>query len=218
VRTEELVIRLAASVEPVRPLAPPVRRFGLWTVAAVAVTVLGVAVIGARPDFLTMTREASFVMIAAVTVATALLSAAAAFVLSVPGAERTPLQRWIPLAAMGAWSALLVLSILSGGRVGRTDPRVVHVACLVQIAALATIPAWMLFAMLRRAAPLERRWSGGLATLAAAALAAAGTQVICPIDDPLHLLVGHALPVAVLAAAGALLGGRAVAPSVSTLP
>jgi hypothetical protein len=149
--------------------------------------------------------------IAAATVATALLSAAAAFVSSVPGLERTPLQRWVPLLSLGAWIGVLTLSITAGGRIGRTDPRILHVACIVQISLLALVPAWMLFAMLRRALPLERRWSSGLATLAAVALAASGTQFICPIDDPLHLLVGHAVPVAALALAGAFLGPRAVA-------
>jgi hypothetical protein len=65
--------------------------------------------------------------------------------------------------------------------------------------------------MLRGAAPLRHRWSAGLATLAALALAAAGTQFICPIDDPAHYLVGHFAPVAALAILGTLIGHRAFA-------
>jgi hypothetical protein len=61
--------------------------------------------------------------------------------------------------------------------------------------------------MLRRAAPLRLGWVAALATLAAVALAAAATQFICPIDDPAHQLVGHVLPVVVLAIGGAI-GGR----------
>ena len=73
-----------------------------------------------------------------------------------------------------------------------------HVACLIEIAGLSLVPGWALFAMLRRAAPLRRAWSGALATLAAVALGAAATQFLCPIDDPAHQLVGHLLPVAIL--------------------
>ena len=63
--------------------------------------------------------------------------------------------------------------------------------------------------MLRRAAPLRQAWTGALATLAAAALGAAATQVLCPIDDPAHQLVGHVLPVILLAIAGTIAGRRA---------
>ena len=70
------------------------------------------------------------------------------------------------------------------------------------------VPGWALFAMLRRAAPLQRAWSAALATLAAVALAAVATQIICPVDDPAHQLVGHALPVAFLSVCGAIVGRR----------
>jgi hypothetical protein len=64
--------------------------------------------------------------------------------------------------------------------------------------------------MLRRAAPLRQGWCGALATLAAAAIGAAATQVLCPIDDPAHQLVGHLLPVILLAVAGLVAGRRAL--------
>lgn len=208
--TEDLIIRLASSAGPVQPLAPPARRFGYWTAAATAVTAAGVALIGSRPDSWTMVHQTEFLAVAAVTMATALISAGTALVLSVPGAERSPVQRWAPIAACGAWTALLTVSILSGGSaIDRIVALPFHTGCAIQIAALALVPGWMLFVMLRRAAPLRRHWSGGLATLAAVALAAAGTQFLCPLDDPAHLLVGHFAPVAALALAGALIGGRA---------
>ncbi len=61
--------------------------------------------------------------------------------------------------------------------------------------------------MLRRAAPLRLTWSAVLATLAATSIGAAATQIVCPVDDPAHHLVGHIAPMALLtigiAAAGA---------------
>jgi hypothetical protein len=83
-----------------------------------------------------------------------------------------------------------------------------HWACLFEIAGLSVVPAWALFAMLRRAAPLQRVWTAALAMLAASALAAVATQLICPVDDPAHLLVGHVLPVAFLSVWGAIVGRR----------
>jgi hypothetical protein len=73
---------------------------------------------------------------------------------------------------------------------------------------LSIVPGWALFAMLCRAAPLRRAWSAALATLAAVALAAVATQVICPVDDPAHQVVGHVLPVAFLSVSGAIVGRR----------
>ena len=162
-----------------------------------------------RPD--RWSSEPAFVALAAATLVTVLLSAAGAFVLSVPGAERSPAQRLMPLVAAGAWALMLVVLLTSSGDpVGRVLALPVHVLCLIEIAGLAVVPVWALFAMLRRAAPLRRAWSAALATLASVALGAAGTQFLCPLDDPAHHLVGHLLPVALLAAGGAIAGRRSL--------
>jgi len=173
------------------------------------VTALGVLVIGPRVDFWTAIYQPTFVATAVATLGTALLSAAGAFVLSVPGVERSPLQRAVPLVAGAAWALALVVLLMTGGSpVERVLALPFHWACLIEIAGLSVVPGWALFAMLRRAAPLRRAWSAALATLAAAALAAVATQVICPVDDPAHQLVGHVLPVALLSVWGAIAGRR----------
>jgi hypothetical protein len=153
----------------------------------------------------------TFVGTTAATLVTALLAAAAAFVLSVPGAERSPAQRIMPLAAGRLWAPMLAVGLTTGGDpVRRLLSLPFHWLCLIEIAGLGLVPAWALFAMLRRAAPLRRSWSAALATLAAVALGAAATQFLCPIDDPAHLLVGHVPPVASLAIGGAIAGRRAL--------
>ena len=208
-RTDELIVQLARAAGPVRPLPGPSVRLARWTAAAVPMAALGVIVIGPRADVLTVIHQPTFIGLAVATLVTALLSAAGAFVLSVPGAERSPLQRVVPLLAGGVWALVLVVLLTTGG-----DPmrRVLalpfHWACLIEIAGLSVVPAWVLFAMLRRAAPLRRTWSAALATLAAVALGAVATQFICPIDDPAHQLVGHFLPVAFLSVVGAIAGHR----------
>jgi hypothetical protein len=53
-------------------------------------------------------------------------------------------------------------------------------------------------------------WTASLAALASSALAAAATQLICPVDDPAHQLVGHVVPVAIIAVAGTVIGRRAL--------
>ena len=208
-RTDELIVQLARAAGPVRPLPGPSVRLARWTAAAVPMTALGVIVIGPRVDVLTAIYQPTFVGLAVATLGTALLSAAGAFVLSVPGAERSPLQRVVPLVAGGVWALVLVVLLTTGGDpVRRVLALPFHWACLIEIAGLSIVPGWALFAMLRRAAPLRRAWSAALATLAAVALAAVATQFICPVDDPAHQLVGHVLPVAFLSVWGAIVGRR----------
>src|SRR4029078_13065040 len=127
----------------------------------------------------------------------------AAFTLSVPGAERSPMQRVVPIAAVAAWPALLLVLLTSGGdAVTRVLALPVNWPCGLKITVLSLVPGWMILAMLRRAAPLQRVWTAASASLGAVALAAAATQFVCPVDDPAHQLVGHVLPVALLTALG----------------
>ena len=104
--------------------------------------------------------------------------------------------------------ALGLASLLTteGGSARRLLEWPFHLLCLIEIVGLGLIPGFALLAMLRRAAPLQRAWSGALAALAAAAISAAATQFICPLDDPAHQLIGHLLPVVGLSMLGALAG------------
>jgi hypothetical protein len=209
VKTDELIVQLARAAGPVRPLARPSVRLARWTAASLPITALAVIVIGPRADVGTAIGQPAFAGLAVATLATALLAAAGAFALSVPGAERSRLHRFMPLVAGGMWAlALIVLLTTDGDPVRRVLALPFHWLCLIEIAGLSLMPGWALFAMLHRAAPLRRTWSAALATLAAAGLAALATQFMCPIDDPAHHLVGHVLPVALLSVWGAILGRR----------
>ena len=208
-KTEDLIVELARSARPVRPLPSPSRRLLRWTALTATLMVLAVFAIGPRADVTSAIAEAMFAGIALATIVTALLSAAGAFVLSVPGAERSRWQRALPLLAGGAWTFALAYSLaLEGAAIERLLRWPVHVTCVIEIAGLGLVPGWVLFGMLRGAAPLQRAWTGALAALAAGAFAAAATQFLCPIDDQAHQLVGHVLPVAVLSIAGAVAGQR----------
>ncbi len=208
-RTDELIVQLAGAAGPVRRLPSPSARLARWTATAVPMAALGVVVIRPRGDILSVIHQPTFVGIAGAIAATALLSAAAAFVLSVPGAERSPLQRVVPLLAGGLWALVLAVLLTNGGNsMQRLLALPFHWACLIEIAGLGVLPGWALFRMLRLAAPLRRTWTAALATLAAVSLGAVATQIICPIDDPAHHLVGHLFPVAVLSVCGAIAGRR----------
>ena len=208
-RTDELIVELARGAGPARPLAAPWARFAKWAAGALVVALLGAVAIGPRADLLAVVHHPAFIWLAALTLATGLFAAASAFVLSVPGAERSPLLRAGAIIACISWALVLVWLVSAGGdALRRVLALPIHVACILEIAAFSVLAGGPLFSMLRRAAPLQRSWSGALATLAAASLGAFATQFICPIDDPAHHLLSHFLPVMFLSGAGALAGRR----------
>jgi hypothetical protein len=209
VKIDDLIVQLARSAEPVTPLPAPSIRVAQWTASATALIVLAVLVIGTRADLsAAFTRPAFAASLAALLLAT-ISSAAAAFVSSVPGAERSPLQRIVPIAAAVAWPAAWLTLIPAN--IDSNGTRVFHSGCAIEIAGLASVSGWALVAMLRRAAPLGPGWTAGMASLAAVTIASAATQVICPIDDRAHQLVGHVLVAAGVIVAASVIGRRLLA-------
>ena len=206
--TEELIIGLAQSAGPVRRLPSLAHRLVRWSVVAMLTLAALVLIIGVRADIEAAVRPVRFAALAALTLASALTASSAALLLSVPGAAR-PIDRWLPLMAAGAWAMVLGTSVASTGSLMELlTPSLIHVSCVIQIAGLALVPGWSLLEMVRQGAPMPGFSIRGLAALAALAMGAAGTQVLCPVDEPAHLLVGHLVPVAVLAGVTAALTCR----------
>lgn len=83
--------------------------------------------------------------------------------------------------------------------------------CLTLTAAAAPWPFAALLAFMPRFDPVHPRLSGAALGGAAGAWAALLVELWCPLADPGHVLVGHALPLAALAGLGALVGGRILA-------
>jgi hypothetical protein len=175
----------------------------------VAIVMAGLAIlaIGPRHDVRFAIQTPAFLAVAVATALTGLLAGISALVLSVPGEERSPLQRSVPIAAGMLWVGLLAGELARAeAPVARVLAMPIHWPCVAEIALVAFVPGWMLFGMLRRAAPLHLAWSAALASLASVGVGAVAAQVICPLNDPAHHLVGHVLPVVVFSAVGALAG------------
>lgn len=189
-KTDELILHLAQSAVPVRPLAPPFVRALRWLLTAAMAAAAAVIALGPRTHLDTAVTQPAFVISLAALIVAAISAAVIAMAMSVPGAERSPRRRVLPIASMVAW-AMTWLLVLATGPAGHA--RLFHAGCAIEIAALGLVSGWVLVAMLRRAAPLQPAWTAGIAAIAAVTAASAATQVICPIDDPAHQLVGHVL-------------------------
>ena len=111
----------------------------------------------------------------------------------------------MPLAAVLGWAALVLSSGWHDASIGWR--------CILRLSLFSLAPAGAALFMLRQAAPLSPRWTGGLALLAVSSLAMLGTQLVCPKDGPAHLLLWHLAPALLVALAGASLGRRLLAHS-----
>lgn len=206
-QTEELIRELVGDAPPVRRLRPlALRTLGWFVLAAASLGVVAI-MMGVRRDLGDAVEQTGFAVEAALLIVTALSAAVGALLMSIPGAERTRLVRWLPVMA-GAASVLWVageLAVASStgaptGRWGLAWP------CVSITASVAAVPSIALFAMVRYAAPLRAGWVGFLAVLATAAVGVLGANIMCPNSRPLHMLVWHAGPLMLLAGLGAALG------------
>jgi hypothetical protein len=209
VKTDLLIVELARDLRPVRPLSSPSVRLSSWLAGVMAVAAFGIWLLGPRADLASAIANAVYDARLALTVAAGIFAGAAAFVLSVPAAEQYRAQRIIPFICAIAWTLLLAFVLVGGGRgVERLLAFPVNWPCGYKILAFSVIFGSALLTALRRAAPLERTWTAALAALSSTALAAAATQLICPVDDAAHQIVGHVAPVTVLAFLGTVIGFR----------
>jgi hypothetical protein len=207
VRTEDLIQQLAGEVQPVSRLRPVAMRLAGWLVLAAVSFGVVLLLMGVRRSLGDGADRADFAFEAALLIVTALSAAAGALVVSVPGAERSPVVRWAPVIAATAsilWAAgELGYAAATGAPTGRLT---FAWHCVYKTSSIAAVPGIALFVMVRRAAPLRAVWAGLLAVLATAAVGVLGANVICPNDRPLHMLLWHVAPLMLFAAGGAALG------------
>ncbi|MEZ5320153.1 MAG: NrsF family protein [Vicinamibacterales bacterium] len=212
-KTEDLIAGLARDLTPVRRLASPWTRLLTWLALALPLLAAGVLVLGPRSNLARAVVDWRFLAVGAVAVATMVAAAAAALVLSVPGREVHARWRGTGVALTALWGALMLALVGLQGGVLAGAMRWPLPLCIVKVIGFAAVPAVLLVAMLRRAAPLRPAWTAGLAAVAALAGGALATQFVCPSNRAGHLLLAHYLPVVGFGLAGALLLRALVAPS-----
>jgi hypothetical protein len=201
-KTDDLIADLARQVTPVRPLAPPGRRAMVWLVVALALAGAGVVAFGARADVMVRLTQPDYLWTAILALTSSTLAVVATLVLAIPGAERTAMLRRTTVGVLAIWAVTAISSVLETGR-GlpiTTDPH--WPVCFARVALFSFVPVIVLFAMVRRAAPLRLGWTAGLAAAAAASTGALAVQIVCPLDNAGHAFLGHFIPVMTIIAIG----------------
>jgi hypothetical protein len=198
--TESLIVDLAATLAPVNVLPSVSARFARWLIGATIASGLWVAVFGLRAGALDAVSAPPVLMPLVLALIASMGAGVAAIRLSVPGVNASWWGRWAPVAVLALLAGLLI-ALVPAGQVGSALVREpFHAACILRVIAMSAIPAGMLAREIWRGFPLHRMAGATLAVLGGGGLAAAGVQLVCPIDRPAHLLVSHAVPVISLVA------------------
>lgn len=205
-RIDELIVQLARAGRPMTPLPPPGVRALRWLAAALLMMVAAIAFVGPRADLATVFGRPVFLASFAALLFTLVSGASAAFMLSVPGAERSPVQHIVPVLLAATWTAIWLGGWSTDDTPEAPRTAAIHTACALQIAAGAVAVGSLLLAMITRAAPLRPIWTAAVAGLASMSAGAAVAQLFCPIDDVRHQLAGHVLIGLMVAGMGLLIG------------
>jgi hypothetical protein len=202
-KTDDLIDNLTKDHKKVEVVV-----FNSWTIFKLSLSILfsvgaAVAILGLRFDIQSQLHRTHFLVESLVLLVLAVLSCASALLLSIPG-QQTKVLRRLPILTLFAWLGLLIYAATRYPYL----PAGWGFACVADIVGLSIVPAGLLFYFIRKAAPLKRDRIGFLILLSAASYGAFGTQLICYISSPLHLLVWHLLPTVLIAFLGIYLGRR----------
>jgi hypothetical protein len=167
--TRELIDTLVECATPVRRLRPPLLRAMLWLAFASLVIALIVMGHGLRPDLTLHLRQPAFAITTAAALATGILSAIAAFVVSLPDRSRWWLV--LPMPALAAWLSTIGYGCLTDWvNLGPEGIRFGEELRCFSILVLTSVPLTVaLTVMLRYAAMLR---AGAVATTGGLAVAA----------------------------------------------
>lgn len=209
-KTENLIKSMSENLSPVRSLQNYTIRFAKWLGATLLCIGAIIPTIGLRDDISSVIAEPAFLVELLMLISLALLSASAAFVLSVPNETKAKIVRIFPFIPLSLWALILIFdfskSLSSDGMSAFIFDD--GMACVGDIFVLGTIPGALLFIMLKKAAPTKLGWSGFLAVLAIASFGAIGSQLMCNKEQPMHLILWHLMPVIILGGAGVFIGRK----------
>ncbi len=205
--TDDLIQNLSEGLEPREPLGRTPAALLLWFGLTAASLALQVWRHGLRPDWAPMLAQASYGLEIALSLALAIVAGAAALRLRVPGRKVSLL----PLALIVSfWAAAFVIHGFTHSRDRGFDFHR-EAACFASIVAFSFAPLILLYLEIRKGASTAPRKTMALAAVATASASAAFLAVSCASDAPLHLLIGHALPLFVMALLLYPLGARLLA-------
>lgn len=213
-KTDDLISRLSKQAVTVRRLPSLTYRFFVLSSVSAVLFLITLRYFGPRPDITQVFRQIPFQLETLVLIFLFAWGARAALLISVPGTR--PSSRQLNVT----WGMLLVgvLALFLAGLPQWSLPNFSSTLqssehCINYISFVGVILGLFFLWYLRRAAPLYPLQTGGLALLSSGSLSALTVHFLCKSETPLHLLLGHYLPLTVVSFTGLVLGNLFLASS-----
>jgi hypothetical protein len=206
--TPELIDALVECATPVRRLRPPLVRAGLWLALAGLVLVLLAIGHGVRSDLAERLHQPVFAVSIAAALATGILAAMAAFVVSLP--DRSQWWLLLPAPALAVWVGTIGYGCLTDWV--SIGPDGVHMGealrCFATLV-LTSVPLALALAVMLRYAALLRPGAVTLAgALAVAAITSSALSLLHDLDATMMILIWNLGTAALITALGSLFGRR----------
>ncbi len=203
-RYQALLDSLVANFQPVNRLWPVSARLALWCGLQMSILVM-VASLAPRPDLPMKLQSVPYVLELGAFVCASLLAAGLALRSAIPGEEATGRE----LVVLGLVTGVAIAVVFNEPL--QADVPLHYfiqegVRCVCCTYVLSVLPWMALYWTVRRGVPLAAGTSGGLIGAAALLFAFTVTRLGCPIDERLHILTWHVLPILGGTALSVLLG------------
>jgi hypothetical protein len=207
-RTAELIDALVECATPVRRLRPPLLRAALWLGFAGLILALLAIGHGVRADLAQRLHQQSFVVSIAAAVITGILSAIAAFAISLP--DRSQWWLLLPMPTLAVWVGTIGYGCFADWV--SIGPDGVHMGEALRCFAtliLTSVPlAIALSVMLRYAALLRAGAVAMMGGLAIAAITSTALALFHDLDATIMILVWNLGTAALITGVGSLCGDR----------
>ena len=188
-----LVRRFTTELKPTRSPWPAGVRLGLWM--GLEVAVLTIAVMHASNHFMLKLKQPIYAMEVLFFAAAAVICASQALRSAIPG-QRLRRRDSVLAVVLVVLGTVLVAGAVPLNLAYPLGEFVrVGMPCAFSTLALAAMPLVALWWLVKRAAPLRGGLSGTLVGGGGFLFSFAILRLVCPIDEPLHLLTWHLLPV-----------------------
>lgn len=207
-KTADLIASLSADAKPVKPLKAPSYFAPRILGVLAAYGVLSQYFLGFRPDLIAQLSRPffAFEILALITL---LISSTYSCILSIyPDAYQKSRLVKLPYTAFLALAGIvgLQLALPYDARMVVPPPGSHTMECALCIAAVALLPAGLIFSFLRKGATVHQVRSGAFAVLASSAVGGLTLRLAEANDSILHLIAWHYAPTLLFAVIGALLG------------
>lgn len=213
ITTPDLIETLAANMNPVRRLRPPLTRAACWLLLAALVVALLAVSQGIRPDLTQRLRDPAFAGAMTGAVLTGVLAAIAAFLVSLP--DRSRLWLMLPAPAVAVWLSNVGYQCFSQWIAMGPDGASLEGAslgeatrCLATLVLTSLPLSLAMLVMLRYAAPLRPTSVTLMGSLSVSAITATALSLFHAADATMMIIMFNVGTALVFVGLGGLFGRR----------